>query len=893
MRRVLLAAVAVAAFAGVAAAAPAAEPMSATIARGQHGIPHISARDFAGLAYGYGYAHARDNLCVLADTYVTVRGERSRFFGPSGSYVFRGNGSTVNNLNSDFFFQRIIDTKRIEKLLDQAPPHGPRPEIRDGVRGYVAGYNRYVAEAGRGGIKDPACDGEPWVRPIEEIDAYRRFYQLASLASSGVAIDGIGAAQPPGAAPGGASQRSLDPRAVDPERFRELLGGIGSNAYGLGKEATDNGSGMLLGNPHFPWDGSERFYQSHLTIPGKLDVEGGSLYGVPLINIGHTRGMAWSHTVSTAFRFTPFELRLVPGSPTTYLVDGQPRAMTADKVTVQVKQGDGSVKPMTRTLYSTEHGPIFTSILGLPLFPWTPTTAFAMGDANADNFRYLNHFFEVNQAQSTQEVDAVLRRNQGIPWVNTIAADSSGKAYYADISVVPNVPNAKVGACGGALNAATFTALGLPTLDGSRSGCRWNDDADALQRGTFGPGNMPSVFRDDHVSNMNDSYWLTNPKQPLEGFARIIGAERTARSLRTRLGLKILEQRLDGSDGLPGTRFTLRQLQDAVFNNRQYAGELFREPLVQMCETTPGAAAACPVLKAWDGRDDLDSKGAVLFRRFASRALGAPGGLPINPLSLLPANPLSVFTTPFSTADPVNTPRGLNTMSPLVRAALVDAISDVRGAGLPLDATLRQAQFEERGGERIPIHGGPGVVGVFNAINVAWSPTRAYGNVPHGSSYVQAVQFTGGHCPVEARTILTYSLSTDPTSPWYGDQTRMFSDKKWVTQGFCEERVLADPKLRTEGVGSGLIERFAAQRPLVTARRALALQVRLARRGRVTVSVSRGKRVVRHVAAKRTRRSHRVRIPARGLPTGVLRVRISARAGRRERDAAQLAVLRR
>jgi acyl-homoserine-lactone acylase len=49
-----------------------------------------------------------------------------------------------------------------------------------------------------------------------------------------------------------------------------------------------------------------------------------------------------------------------------------------------------------------------------------------MGDANAPNFRYLNHFLEVDQAQSAKEVLEVLKRNQGIPWVNTIAADDSG-----------------------------------------------------------------------------------------------------------------------------------------------------------------------------------------------------------------------------------------------------------------------------------------------------------------------------------------------------------------------------------------------------------------------------------------------------------------------------------
>ena len=65
------------------AAAPAAHAVDATIRRTTHGIPHIFVDDFAGLGYGYGYAFAQDNLCVLADTYVTVSGERSRSSGPT------------------------------------------------------------------------------------------------------------------------------------------------------------------------------------------------------------------------------------------------------------------------------------------------------------------------------------------------------------------------------------------------------------------------------------------------------------------------------------------------------------------------------------------------------------------------------------------------------------------------------------------------------------------------------------------------------------------------------------------------------------------------------------------------------------------------------------------
>jgi acyl-homoserine-lactone acylase len=778
-----------------AAVSPDSGALNATIRRDPHGIPSISGRNFADVGFGYGYAIAEDNICELAESYATVRAERSRYtgqgvqgtFGPDGSYQQRGNGFAANNLNSDFFYQRIIDNGVVENLLDRPPPAGPVPEIRDGVRGYVAGYNKYLADTGVANLPDPRCRGAEWVKPITEMDAYRRFYQLALLASATVAIDGIASEK----TPGGISL-PLNAAAFAQDLQERLRPPIGSNAIALGSEATANGKGMLLGNPHFPWDGPERFYQSHLAIPGQLNVAGGSLYGVPLILIGHTDKLAWSHTVSTAYRFTPFQEVVNPLKPTQYLYDGAWRNMTEDRVTVMVNAGNG-LEPRTRTLYSTHHGPVIDSLAGIPL-PWTPVTAFTMGDVNAANFRYLNHFFFTNKAQSVAELDEIERKYEGIPWVNTIAADSSGKAYYADIGAIPNVSNGKAQTCNTVVGAATFTLLGLPILDGSRSDCEWGDDPDAAAPGIFGPSHLPSLTRDDYVTNSNDSYWLSNPDQPLEGYARIIGDERTPRTLRTRLGLRIVQQRLDGSDGLSGRLFTRQQLQDAVFNNRQMAGELWRDQLVSLCESAPGGyllgssgpvdvSAACPVLAGWDLHDDLGSNGAILFRRFATRALASPGGLPISP----PLGDLTVFSTPFDVNDPVNTPSGLQTASPKVQQSLADAVSDLRNAGIPLDAPLRGYQYERRGDERIPIHGGPGDPnGDFNAINVNWSGNPAepgYPNVPHGSSFVMVTSFTSG-CP-DDRSILTYSQSENPNSPYYADQTRMFSNKEWVDPVSC------------------------------------------------------------------------------------------------------------
>jgi acyl-homoserine-lactone acylase len=43
-------------------------------------------------------------------------------------------------------------------------------------------------------------------------------------------------------------------------------------------------------------------------------------------------------------------------------------------------------------------------------------------------------------------------------------------------------------------------------------------------------------------------------------------------------------------------------------------------------------------------------------------------------------------------------------------------------------------------------------------------------------------------CPKD-RSILTYSLSANPSSNHYADQTRMYSQKQWVDPPFCAGEV--------------------------------------------------------------------------------------------------------
>src|SRR6516165_5653625 len=109
----------------------------AEIRRTAYGIPHILAGDYGSLGYGYGYAFAQDNLCVLANRVITLRGERSRYFGPaanSGDTL----GAATDNLDSDIYYQSLRKSGIVRRLLARPAPLGPTAQARQLVDGYVA-----------------------------------------------------------------------------------------------------------------------------------------------------------------------------------------------------------------------------------------------------------------------------------------------------------------------------------------------------------------------------------------------------------------------------------------------------------------------------------------------------------------------------------------------------------------------------------------------------------------------------------------------------------------------------------------------------------------------------------------------------------------------------------
>ena len=744
--------------------------LSADVMRTSYGIAHINANDFRGLGYGLAYAYAQDNVCMFADSLLTVRGERSKFFGPdayatrpvNGEYGAESDFMELRNDENDFFFKGYLDLDQLKAGFARASQ-----EARDMLDGYAAGYNRYLRD--RAGRLPGSCANAPWVRPITRDDLYLVLAEKALHASGQVFAREFvmaGRGEPQSTVPAHARGQAIDPQFLR-QRLDKLSGSAGSNALALGKGITADRRGILYGSPHYPWTSTDRFYQAHLTIPGKYDAMGVILGGIPTVVIGFNRDIAWTHTVTTAVHFTNFLLKLDPSDPdgTTYLVDGKPERMTGRSVTIEVRRPDGSIGTRSRTFYFSRYGPVIVNpMAGID---WTPTSAFVLADPNRNNTRLMDQWLGIARAGSVGELKSSLQAVVGLPWVNTIAADRHGGTLYMDASVVPHV-------AGGKFASDCFVVPALLAFDGSRSSCGWGSDPDAPP-GVFSPRNAPYLMRDDYVGNSNDSFWLTNPRQLLTGFSPMYGQAAIPQKLRTRIGFVQMEEQL-----ARGKKFTMADLEALAYANRIYAAELILPDLLLACplQPDPDVLHGCAALAAWDGKADLHSRGAVLFREFWNSA------------SLIEDK----WAVPFDPADPVNTPRGLKpSAAPAMFAALKGAAQKMRDLGIPLERMLAELQGETRNGERWPLHGAIGDIdGSYNSIHMATPLTpTGYHNVEWGTSYVQVVGFDASG-PV-AHGILAYGQSTDPRSPHYGDQIPLYTTKSWPLMPFSQSEIRRDP----------------------------------------------------------------------------------------------------
>lgn len=755
-------------------------PYRAKIRWTSYGIPHILADDIGSASFGVAYALASQNACILADSIIKARGERAKYFGP---------GVNNDNVISDLFYKAMDTMQQAKDGFDALDPNGKAVML-----GFTAGYNKYLSDRG---LENFPCDTR-WIKPITVTD-YLTTTAVSRVLQSFMRYSYY--AQPPttSSAKIDSDKTSMPNLALIPD-FNDMKGA--SNAWALGRDITEDGTGMVLGNPHYPWQGPNRFWESHLTIPGVMNVYGTSLTGSTRTAIGFTPYVAWTHTVCTSQHHTYYLLQLKPGSPTTYMYDGDEKEMTSRTVSVEVLQPDGSLQTVTRTFYFSHFGPIIV-IPGL--FPWNDSYAWTIRSAS-ENMRGSQERQGMFTAKNIDEFKQAIAAHQSVNFVNTIAVDKDGVAWYADTGAVPNVTQAMLD------NGCALAMFGgnPQFLDGSRSECEWEVDPDAAIPGNVPFKNIPQLTTTDYVANSNNSYWLTNVENPitLDIPNQLWGRsnqppEESNIGLRPRMGLKMIKDEA-GPDG----KFSWEEFQAVLFNDRVLGAELLLHDLVDLCQAnsaslSPEVNEACGVLADWDGTCTVDSVGAHIFREFMRYAPSTS----------------NLYLNQFDVNDPANTPNTLNTTNAAaILGALQMAVDRILGAGVPLDAPLGDIQFTWKKGVKIPIHGGGGREGAFNIVSrgsisggtllpdqgeLGGKPSNSFEDqqgylINSGSSWMMLVEYTNEG--PRAKGLVSYSQSIDRASEHYDDQTYLFSQSIWRDLLWTEEDIMSDPNLRIETI---------------------------------------------------------------------------------------------
>ena len=830
---------------------PADGKLEARIRRTSGGVPHINADNLKSAAYGHGYAQAQDNVCLLAEAVVKARSERSKYFGPGPSTPF-GVGL---NIVTDFSY-------KAQKIYSGAQAELPNlsDESRALIEGFVEGYNRYVGETDPSAL--PAeCSNQDWVTPITPIDLLAHYRIVGQYASGNSFATGVVfLAVPPGVSPAptpvmAAAANDTIKKLQDDVVNTALASarsikdysdtGLASNAWGIGKDLTEQGRGALLANPHFPYTGHRRLYEMQMTVPGYLNIHGAGLLGTAVPLISFNQNLAWSHTVTTSRRFTWYELALKDGDALTYIKDGEEKPITVETYQIEVSI-PGAPDPVVfeRDFYFSEYGPMLAAnAVNQALPSWNSNgvlnpgskVAFTYRDANANTGGLLDTWLQMSRASNLDQFQTVFKNCGTTLWTNTTYADDQGNAFYIDSSSVPSLSDSAIDTVnqrnlGSPLYAALFDQ-GITLLNGATAAEDWAENSCG---GLTTYEQKPKLLRTDWVQNSNNSYWATNPAEFLTGYSPLFGSEGTELNPRTRLGIKMLSNpTVPGTAGAPAPAgqdglFNAEELIGVIWNNRAWYAEQFLPELRTRCTAignTPvdgrDLSTWCQALVGWDGLYNIDSKGAHIFRVFMANYLGV-----VN----------TDLTTPFDATDPVNTPATPNpqnagSASDTMLVALSNGVGALQSQGIEPTATLGKLQYYQPSGGvapgsdgtpitqtvKIPWHGGDGNIdGAFNAIGVVTDDVAEDTRIPRlapntidntggladgssgingwlmarGTSWHFGLEFTNNG--PEAYGLVSYSQSADAMSPYFSDQSQMYSDKQSRKLVFTEEDITAN-----------------------------------------------------------------------------------------------------
>lgn len=369
------------------------------IERDEWGVPHITGRTDAAVAFGLGYAQAEDDLRGIEDNVLRAIGRAANLY---------GDAELPNDLLKAAF--EVPRHARAE--------YAREPEERRRVwDAFVAGMNHYLAEHPSARLRVLARF-EPW-----------HLFALARDLPPGMQVDGVRlgdaaamAATLPGGAVAVASYDTAAPGEARPDTARASI------AWAIAPARADSGHALLLHSLDRPFGGAGQPYEAHLQSDEGWRMSGYADLGTPVLRTGHTGHHAWAHTESASDTRDAWLLRFDhPSDPLAYRWDGGWRTAEPFTDTISVNTTQGVVR-RPYTFLRTPLGPVVAR--------HGDNAAVAVRIARMEEGGALQQWHAMARARSLDEFRAALALT-ALVGVNTMYADTAGNILYAHGSAVP------------------------------------------------------------------------------------------------------------------------------------------------------------------------------------------------------------------------------------------------------------------------------------------------------------------------------------------------------------------------------------------------------------------------------------------------------------------------
>ncbi|MDQ1255508.1 MAG: hypothetical protein QG656_99, partial [Candidatus Hydrogenedentes bacterium] len=215
----------------------------ATLYRDEWGTPHVFADNPRALAFAFGYAQAEDHLDAMSMAYRVANGRAAEVW---GDYFTA----------SDEFSLQMGHARRAVAALAEADAL-----TVDLCEGFALGANAWMVEH-----PDRVPEWADGVKPPDVL-ALMHCY-LMSMAPFDL-----------------------------PKGFHRQPASHTGNAWAIAPSKSQSGEAILAINPHGYFEGPFRWYEAHLVSgPMGLNVTGATLFGLPVILMGHNAALGWAMT---------------------------------------------------------------------------------------------------------------------------------------------------------------------------------------------------------------------------------------------------------------------------------------------------------------------------------------------------------------------------------------------------------------------------------------------------------------------------------------------------------------------------------------------------------------------------------------------------------------------